>query len=128
MIFQFLVFKWFQVVKFSILRVFRYQRPIFNKIWPPFPFRQATFELFMILKRFKINMNLNSVIPNNGIYGINSCKNKRALVGALHKIIFFKIKMHLNEMSCMLLVFLYLVWWYEWYTLCSLLCTNPILW
>ena len=26
-------------------------------------------------------MNLNSVIPGDGIYGINSCKNKRALVG-----------------------------------------------
>ena len=53
---------------------------------------------FMILKRFKINMNLNSVILNNGIYGINSCKNKRVLVGALHQRIFFKIKINLNEL------------------------------
>ena len=29
-IFQFLVFKWFQVIKFSIIRVFRYQRPFFQ--------------------------------------------------------------------------------------------------
>ena len=29
-------------------------------------------------------MNLNYVIPSNEIYEINSCKNKRALVGALY--------------------------------------------
>ena len=42
------------------------------------------FHISFVLKRFKINMNLNSIIPNNGINGINSCKNNRALVGAPH--------------------------------------------
>ena len=42
----------------------------------------AIFEFLMILKYFKININLNSVISSNEIYEINSCKNKRVLVGA----------------------------------------------
>ena len=87
-----------QIIKSLIFRVLGSKNPFFNKIWPSFSFRRATFEFFVILKRFKINMNLNSIIPNNEIYGINSCKNQRALVGALHQRIFFKIKINLNEL------------------------------
>ena len=35
-------------------------------------------------KLFWNKQKLNSVIPNDGIYGINSCKNKRVLAGAPH--------------------------------------------
>ena len=38
----------------------------------------------IILKRFEIKHEFNFVILNYRIYEINSLKNKRALVGALH--------------------------------------------
>ena len=71
----FIFLKRLQIIKSLIFRVLGIKNPIFNKIWPPLSFWRATFEFFIILKYFKINMNLNSVIPSDGIYGINSCKN-----------------------------------------------------
>ena len=44
--------KCFQVIKFSIFRVFSYHHLIFNKIWSPFSFWRATFEFSLIFKMF----------------------------------------------------------------------------
>ena len=107
----------FESLQFSIFRFIRFQNLIFHQIWPPFSFRRATLEFFMILKCFKINMNLNSVIPNNGIYGINSCKNKLGFGGGpTWNKIFFKIRMNfewsviraiVGSLSCLVIWMIY---------------------
>ena len=90
---EILVFEQFQISQiFSSFPFLSFQKSTFNKVLLPFFSLANNFPNFMILKRLEIKHEFNFVIPINGTYEINSCKNKRALVGAQHQINFHQNK------------------------------------
>ena len=69
-------------LNFSSLVFLGFKNPLFNKTHCHFLLRQTIFiNPMSFLKCFKINMNLIFIIPINGIYEINSCKNKTGFGG-----------------------------------------------
>ena len=71
---------------FFILKAFSFGSKIafLIKFGCHFYFWQAIFILPLFLQCFEISKESDSVIPNNGVIGIDSGKIKRALVGARH--------------------------------------------
>ena len=70
------------ILPFFILSFFLGSKNLFsNKILAPLFFMANNFHIFSIFKRFLNKQGFNPIIPNNGIYGINSCKNELGFGG-----------------------------------------------
>ena len=70
------------ILPFFILSFFLGSKNLFsNKILAPFFFMENNFHIFSIFKRFLNKQGFNPIIPNNGIYEINSCKNELGFGG-----------------------------------------------